>query len=337
MKKGYAYRADDGSIYFRISKFRRYGRLSGIRPAELRAAGRVSADHYEDKMVPNDFALWKAWDSEDMDVFWETELGKGRPGWHIECSAMSMKYLGSTFDIHTGGLDNKFPHHENEIAQSEAATGKKFVRFWLHSQFLTLNGEPMHKSVGNVVYLADLLKEGRDPMTIRTFFLLSRYRDVLDLSSAQLDQAEAQRRRIQDFVSRLRSLEGGAGGEGVCEELTRGFGRAMDDDLNTPRAFAVLFAFMKKANTLMDEGRLGARAASEIIAALRKVNSVLGVVEFEEQPLTAELREIVAKREDARRAGDYGLADRLRAELLEKGVVVEDTPRGPVWKKRPPS
>jgi cysteinyl-tRNA synthetase len=334
MKRGYAYKAEDGSVYFKVSEFRRYGRLSGVKLTELKSAGRVSADHYEDKMVANDFALWKAWDADDGEVFWEAELGKGRPGWHIECSAMSMKYLGSSFDIHTGGMDLKFPHHENEIAQSESATGKRFAKYWVHPQFLTLKGEEMHKSIGNVVYLRDLVKEGRNPMAVRLFLISSKYRVTLDLTPAALDQAEAQRRRLQDFLARLREVRGGSGGDRLATNLVTAFERAMDDDLNTPRAIAAAFAVAKEANTLIDRGQLGERAAREIISALRRVDSVLGVMDFEEGTLSEDMRRLIQQREEARMRGDYAAADNLRAQLLEKGLVVEDTPTGTVWKKR---
>ncbi|MDG6900909.1 MAG: cysteine--tRNA ligase [Nitrososphaerota archaeon] len=333
MRKGFAYKADDGSTYFAVSKFKRYGRLAGIKPSELKAGARVAQDHYE-KEEANDFALWKAWDEGDAEVYWETELGKGRPGWHIECSAMSMKYLGESFDIHTGGMDNKFPHHENEIAQSEAATGRRFVKYWLHSEHLHFRGEEMHKSVGNVVYLRDLVKQGRNPLTIRLFLLGSRYRDALDFTEAQLDQAEAQRKRLQDLISRLRSVKGGPKGKGPSSNLLAGFSKAMDDDLNTPKALAAVFTFAKRTNTLIDEARIGEGAAGEVISALRRVDSVLGVMDFEEGLLPEELRVMIETREMARRAGDYQKSDQLRAELLERGIVVEDTPKGTVWKKR---
>lgn len=333
MKKGYAYRADDGSTYFDVSKFRRYGRLSGIKPKELKAGARVAQDHYE-KREANDFAVWRAWDEEDGEVYWETELGKGRPGWHIECSAMAMKYLGESFDIHTGGMDLRFPHHENEIAQSESASGKRFAKFWLHTQFLTLKGEEMHKSTGNVVYLKDLIKEGRHPLAVRLFLISSRYRDPMDLTPTQLDQAEAQRRRLQDFLVRLKEVKGGSGGEGLASRLEKDFEKAMDDDLNTPRAFAVIFSLMKKTNTLMDRGQLGKKSADQIMSSLRRLNGVLGIMEFEEKPLPAELAQLVSLRDEARRRGDYAQADQFRAKLLEKGIVLEDTPGGTVWKRR---
>ena len=333
MRKGYAYRADDGSIYFDVSKFRRYGRLSGIKPGELKAGARVSQDHYE-KQEANDFAVWKAWDADDGDVFWETELGKGRPGWHIECSAMSMKYLGSTFDIHTGGMDLKFPHHENEIAQSEAATGRRFVKYWLHSEFLNIRGEEMHKSVGNVIYLKDLVDEGRNPLAIRLFLISSRYRDPLDLTDAKLDQAEAQRKKIQDFIARLRSVKTGVGGGGLPAELLSAFTDAMDDDLNTAAAIGAVFSFLRRVNKAIDEGRVGRPGAQAILAALQKVDSVLGLMRFEETGISDAVTALIAEREEVRKRRNFAEADRIRDELLELGVAIEDTPTGTVWKRK---
>jgi cysteinyl-tRNA synthetase len=334
MQKRYAYRAPDGSIYYSVSKFRDYGALSGVRLDSLKPAGRVASDHYEEKLEAADFALWKAWDKDDGDVFWETELGKGRPGWSIECSAMSMKYLGETFDIHTGGMDNKFPHHENEIAQSEAATGKKFVNYWLHSEFLNIRGEEMHKSVGNVVYLGDLTKDGRDPIDVRFFLITSKYRDPMDLTDAYLDQAKAQRARLKDFLLRLKSVSrAGAKSSKLTEEMTAQFQEAMDDDLNTPKALSVLFTYVKKMNTLIDSGSVTKEEAAEALASLRRVDSVLGVMEFEEKPLPPRLAELVARRDEARKRKDFAESDRLRRELLAEGVVVEDTPAGTRWKR----
>ncbi len=332
-KKGYAYKAPDGSIYFSVSKFKGYGALSGVKLDSLKPAGRVSSDHYEEKMEAADFALWKAWDPEDGDVFWETELGKGRPGWSIECSAMSMKYLGETFDIHTGGMDNKFPHHENEIAQSEAATGKKFVRYWLHSEFLNIKGEEMHKSVGNVVYLKDLIADGWEPLTIRLFLITSRYRDPLDLTDSALEQARAQRSRLAELISRLRSAEGKGQNSDAAGRLLEEFESAMDDDLNTPKAFSVVFSFAKRVNTLIDSGSLSKEDAAKALEALQKVNSVLGIMDFEEETLTARAAELIAKREEARKRRDFAESDRLRKELLDAGFVVEDTPGGTRWKR----
>ena len=334
LRKGYAYRAEDGSIYYSVSKFKDYGALSGVRLDSLKPAGRVSSDHYEEKMEAADFVLWKAWDPDDGEVYWETELGKGRPGWSIECSAMSMKYLGETFDIHTGGMDNKFPHHENEIAQSEAATGKKFVNYWLHSEFLNVKGEEMHKSAGNVVYLRDLVREGWEPMTIRLFLITSRYRDPVDLTDTSLEQARAQRARLQDFLARLRTVEGaGTKDTKLFEEFLEEFEAAMDDDLNTPAAFAALFSLVKRVNALVDAKSLGKLGAAKAIDALERVNSVLGVMDFEEEELPPKLAALIKRRDEARKKKDFAESDKLRKELLAEGVVVEDTPTGSRWKR----
>ena len=333
-EKGYAYKAPDGSIYFSVSKFKDYGALSGVRLDSLKPAGRVASDHYEEKMEAADFALWKAWDPEDGEVYWETELGKGRPGWSIECSAMSMRYLGETFDIHTGGMDNKFPHHENEIAQSEAATGKKFVNYWLHSEFLNIRGEEMHKSVGNVVYLRDLTSSGWDPAVVRLFLITSRYRDQMDLTDSSLVQARAQRDRLSDFILRLRSIKAsGAKSSDLSEDFVRRFEEAMDDDLNTPEALSALFTYVKRMNTLMDSGSVGQEEASKAIEALKRIDSVLGIMEFEEGNLPRRLAELIAKRDEARKRKDFAESDRLRKELLAEGIVVEDTPTGSRWKR----
>ncbi len=335
LAKGDAYKAADGSVYFDVSKFKDYGALSGVKPRAAKAAGRVAKDHYEEKKEAVDFALWKSWDPDDGEVFWETELGKGRPGWHIECSAMSMKYLGETFDIHTGGMDNKFPHHENEIAQSEAATGKRFVNYWLHSGLLTVRGEEMHKSVGNVVYLRDLLKEGWDPLTIRLFLLSSRYRDPVDLTDKALEQARAQRARLQELIGRLRRVQGGPSEKGeVAKELLSGFEGAMDDDLNTPKAMAVLLTFVKNVNGMIDSSKLGQVDASDVLGALARINSVLGVMKFEEQgELSPELSKLLEQRNEAKRRKDFKESDRLREALLAKGILLEDTPSGTRWKR----
>ena len=332
--KGYAYKSSDGSVYFAVSKFPHYGELSGVKLGTGKETGRVAKDHYEDREEAADFALWKAWDPEDGDVFWETDLGKGRPGWHIECSAMSMKFLGESFDIHTGGMDLRFPHHENEIAQSEASTGKKFVNYWLHSGFLSVKGEEMHKSVGNVVYLRDLVASGWDPKEIRLFLITPSYRDPIDLTDSALAQARAQRERLQALIARVKSVDGATKSPAVAQGFLNDFEEAMDDDLNTPKAFSALFTFAKKVNTLIDAGKLGKDGAKEAIEALRRADSVLGIMDFGEDTLSPELAALVAKRDEARRRKDFAESDRLRKELLEAGVEVEDTPSGTRWKRK---
>jgi cysteinyl-tRNA synthetase len=335
VEKGFAYKASDGSVYYAVSKFKRYGDLSGVKLDANRPAGRVAVDYYEEKREASDFALWKAWDPEDGDVFWTTKLGKGRPGWHIECSAMSMKYLGETFDIHTGGKDHLFPHHENEIAQSEAATGKKFVNYWLHSDFLNMEGKEMHKSVGNVVYLGGLIDRGWEPLTIRLFLVSARYRDPVDLTDAGLAQARAQRLRLQELISRLNSVdwESNPGAE-RGPSLLESFESAMDDDLNTTSALAALFVYAKRTNALIDSKAIGKEEAARALADLAKVNSVLGVLEFEEDALPPDLSKLLADREEARKRKDFAESDRLRRQLLEAGIVVEDTKSGQRWKRQ---
>lgn len=348
IKKGYAYQEADGSVYFSISKFPRYGRLSGIKQAEVKSGTRVAVDHYE-KMGANDFALWKAWDPDDGEVFWETRLGKGRPGWHIECSVMSMKYLGPSFDIHTGGKDLRFPHHENEIAQSEALTGKPFVKVWMHSEFLNINGEKMSKSLGNFVTLRDLLKQGWSPQAIRLFLISGHYRDELNLTDTSLAQADATMKKVEQFYERLqqglKSAPRGKASRAVkpARSLLLSFGRAMDDDLNTPKALAALFGFQRGVNALVDSKGLSKGDYQLLIRALAEVDEVLGVLELSrrqgqaaEGPARAsqdaEIQALVDEREGARKAKDYARADLLREKLKERGVVVQDTPDGPVWR-----
>jgi len=348
MKKGYAYRGEDGSVYFSIKRFPRYGRLSGIKQDKVKSGTRVAVDHYE-KLGANDFALWKAWDPEDGAVFWETSLGKGRPGWHIECSVMAMKYLGPSFDIHTGGKDLKFPHHENEIAQSEALTGKRFVRFWLHSEFLNVNGEKMSKSLGNFVTLRALVKQGWSPRAIRLFLIGAHYRDELNLTDSSMAQAEATMRKIDEFQARLsRGRESAPRGKASravrpVNSLVRGFDRAMDDDLNTPRALAALFAFQRAVNPLIDSKKLTRGDYKLIGETLTRVEDVLGVIQLGREPTPAteklpqkgegsDVQALVDERESARKLKDYAKADAIRERLKEMGVVVQDTPDGPVWR-----
>jgi len=348
MKKGYAYREADGSIYFSIEKFPRYGRLSGIKQADVKSGTRVAVDHYE-KMGANDFALWKAWDPDDGSVFWETRLGKGRPGWHIECSVMAMKYLGPSFDIHTGRKDLRFPHHENEIAQSEALTGKPFVKVWMHSEFLNVNGEKMSKSLGNFITLRDLVKQGWSPRAIRLFLIGAHYRDELNLTDSSMGQADATMKTIDEFYARLSHGRKSAAKRKAAravrpvKSLLRGFDQAMDDDLNTPRALAALFGFQRAVNALIDSKSLSRGDYKLILESLAQVDDVLGIMQFGREPTRAsgeprradedsDIQALVDEREGARRAKDYARADAIREKLKERGVVVQDTPDGPVWR-----
>ncbi len=337
LAKGFAYRGEDGSIYYAVSKFPDYGKLSHIKVGELKAGARVSQDEYA-KEEAQDFALWKAWTPEDGDVFWETELGKGRPGWHIECSAMSMKYLGETFDIHCGGVDNMFPHHENEIAQSEAATGKQFVRYWMHNEHLQVEGKKMSKRLGNFYTLRDLLAKGYDPIVIRYLLLSTHYRQQFNFTFEGLDAAKGAIDRLRNLARRLHDTEG-KGSEGKAAKhiahVKESFGAAMDDDLNISIALAALFDFVRDINNLLDANAVSKEETAEVGGLLMQFDSVLGVigkVEVEEA-LPTDIDALVQKREAARKAKNWKEADAIRAQLKAMGIVVEDTAQGVRWHK----
>lgn len=338
MEKGYAYRGEDGSIYYDISKFENYGKLSKIRVKELKAGARVKVDEYG-KEEACDFALWKTWDEEDGDVFWETKLGKGRPGWHIECSAMSMRYLGETFDVHTSGVDNIFPHHENEIAQSEAATGKKFVNYWLHSEFLMVEGRRMAKSLGNFYTLRDLLKMGYDPMAVRYLLLSTHYRQQLNFTFEGLKAAKNTLDRLRGFMYRLLEAEGEECGElldKLMQKAKTSFEEAMDDDLNINIALASMFEFIREVNKLMDQNKLSMREAKKVYDLMMSLDKVLGVVgEIEkEEELPEGIMKLIETREEARKVKDWETADEIRKELRAVGIILEDTLDGVKWRRK---
>ncbi|MGD0405428.1 MAG: cysteine--tRNA ligase [Candidatus Bathyarchaeia archaeon] len=337
MAKGYAYRGEDGSIYYAISKFPDYGKLSKIKTAELKAGARVSQDEYA-KEEAQDFALWKAWTPEDGDVYWETELGKGRPGWHIECSAMSMKYLGETFDIHCGGVDNIFPHHENEIAQSEAATDKKFVNYWLHNEHLLVEGKKMAKRFGNFYTLRDLLAKGYDPIAIRYLLLSTHYRQQFNFTFEGLEAAKAAVDRLRNFVRRLHDTDGkdSKGKVAVLNaKLEACFGGSMDDDLDIGTALASLFDFVREVNNLLDANRVSKAEAAEVGGLIMQIDAVLGAIgEVKmQEALPVEIDALVQKREEARKAKNWKEADAIRTQLKAMGIVLEDTAQGVRWHK----
>jgi cysteinyl-tRNA synthetase len=337
MAKGFAYKGEDGSIYFSVCKFPEYGKLSHIKVDELKAGARVSQDEYA-KEEAQDFALWKAYTPEDGNVYWETELGKGRPGWHIECSAMSMKYLGETFDIHCGGVDNMFPHHENETAQSEAATGKKFVNYWMHNEHLQVEGKKMSKRLGNFYTLRDLLAKGYDPIVIRYLLMSTHYRQQFNFTFEGLEASKAAVERLRNFVRRLHEAEGTTNPEKVVNltaKLEACFGGSMDDDLNIGIALSSLFDFVREINGLLDANLVSKQEAAEIGGLMMAIDAVLGVigkVEVEEA-LPADIDALVQKREDARKAKNWKEADAIRAQLKAMGIVLEDTAQGIRWHK----
>jgi cysteinyl-tRNA synthetase len=338
MAKGIAYKGDDGSIYYSVCKFADYGKLSKIKVDDLKAGARVSQDEYA-KEEAQDFALWKAWTPEDGDVYWETELGKGRPGWHIECSAMSMKYLGETFDIHCGGVDNMFPHHENETAQSEAATGKKFVNYWMHNEHLQVESKKMSKSLGNFYTLRDLLAKGYDPIAIRYLLMSTHYRQQFNFTFEGLEAAKAAVERLRNFVRRLHEAEGEIYTGKVATltgKLEACFGGSMDDDLNIGIALSSLFDFVREINSLLDVNLVSKQEAAEVGGLMMRIDEVLGVigrVEVEEA-LSSDIDALVQKREAARKAKNWKEADAIRAQLKAMGIVLEDTTQGVRWHKK---
>ena len=341
IRRGFAYEAE-GSVYFDISKFRAYGRLSGVRTDELKAGARIDSDKYS-KDEARDFALWKGWRPEDGDVFWETPIGKGRPGWHLECSAMSMKYLGPTFDIHSGGEDLIFPHHENEIAQSEAATGKRFARFWLHSGMLLVGGGKMAKSSGNFFTLRDLLSKGHDPLAVRYLLMSAHYRAQLNFTEGALADAEKAVEALRGTYRRINNVEGTSHHSNVqlrevLSREKREFERAMDDDLNTPRALAAVHRAARVVNRAIDQGEVSTKDVAAVHQFFSDLDRVLGILG--EQTKTEELPEetgrLIRERDEARANRDWATADSLRKQLLAMGILVEDTPAGTVWKRKPP-
>ncbi len=334
LQKGYAYRKE-GSVYFSIAKFPGYGSLSKIRMDDLRPGRRVEADEYEKESV-HDFALWKQ--RKDGEPYWETEIGTGRPGWHIECSAMSSKYLGRSFDIHCGGVDNIFPHHENEIAQSEAASGEPFVRTWLHCHHLVVDGEKMSKSKGNFFILSDLLEKGAEPLSVRFLLLATHYRKMLNFTSEALTQAHTSRQRILDFVY---ELERKAYPEtpaqvtvSLIEKAGKKFREGLEDDLNISVSLAAIYDFIREINSLLARDKIGGGDAASVLDFVRALDSVLGILPPpQEERIDPDILAKISEREAARKARDFAKADGIRKALLERGIILEDTKDGVRWKK----
>ena len=336
MEKGYAYKASDGCVYFSIAKFEKYGQLARIDRDNQRDGVRISNDEYAKDAV-GDFALWKAWDADDGDVVWDSPWGKGRPGWHIECSAMSMKYLGDNFDIHTGGVDNMFPHHEDEIAQSEAVTGKKWVNYWLHCEHLMVNNTKMSKSLGNFFTLRDLLDKGWSGREIRWVLIGAHYRKKLNFTFDALKIARETLGKFEEFFKRLRAVKNSGDGSAVVEALENaknGFASAMADDLNISMALASLFDLMRNINRIADENKLDAAGAEKVLDAFRDFDRIIGCFEVDnvktEAAIPAEVTALAEARAAARKEKNWAESDRLRDEISKLGYTIKDAP-GNVW------
>ena len=341
IEDGYAYRRD-GSVYFSIRSFPAYGDLAHLDVGGMQVgASGVDTDEYG-KEDMRDFAVWKAWQEEDGDVFWETDLGKGRPGWHLECSCMSMKYLGETVDIHAGGVDLVFPHHQNEVAQSEAATGKRFANYWLHNAFVNINDEKMSKSLGNFLTLRDIVKSPDDARGFRYFAISSHYRTPLNFTMEVLEGAKNTLRRLNHFRDRLKEVADAEGGEDVAlliSEARDRFVQHMDDDLNSPRAVASVFGLVNQVEDLLSRGRVDRQGAEQVYAFLEEIDQVLGMFyrlpddDAAEADLPEELKALIVEREAARKARDWARADEIRDSFLDLGYTLEDTPDGTLWKR----
>jgi cysteinyl-tRNA synthetase len=331
-EKGFAYETDDG-VYFKINEFKDYGKLSRLKLNESKKGTRVDTDKY-DKDNPMDFALWK---KAKEAPFWESPWGNGRPGWHIECSVMSKKFLGEQFDIHGGAKDLEFPHHENEIAQSEASTGKKpFVKYWMHTGFLNVNGEKMSKSLGNFITLPELL-EKVNPNIFRFFISLIHYSSPVDYSEKNILQAEKTLQRINELISRLMEVNSETENleiNELIEKTKNEFINAMDDDFNLPKAWACVFEFNKKMNALIDEKQIGKQNAVKALNLFKEINSFIDVFSFKEkEELNPKLMKLIKEREKARSEKNWDLSDKIRDELKLKGIELIDSKQGTKWKK----
>jgi len=335
LDRGYAYRTDDGSIFFRIASWPAYGRLARLDPDQLRVGERVESDEYAKDNV-RDFALWKG--PKPGEPSWETAVGAGRPGWHIECSAMSMKHLGPSFDIHTGGVDLIFPHHEDEIAQSEAATGLPFVRTWLHCAHLQMSGAKMAKSTGNIARVGEILDAGVSPRALRYALIAVHYRAANNYSDESVAAAAAAVDRLDALVAALDAYREERADspdlEAVLTTADDAFGAALDDDLNVSAALAVVFDLLRVINRRIDGRSLSTSDAERVLQTLRSLDQVLGVLPDPSEDLDDEVRRLLEDRAAARARRDWSASDRLRDELAARGIAVEDTRDGQRWRRQ---
>jgi cysteinyl-tRNA synthetase len=337
--RGHTYTAE-GSTYFKVGTLPGYGKLSRVEIDTTSEYSRIESDEYE-KESARDFVLWKA--KKDNEPSWPTEIGDGRPGWHLECSAMSMDLLGETFDIHTGAVDLIFPHHENEIAQSEGATGKPFVKYWLHGEHLNIDAQKMSKSLGNIYTTREVEEMGYSPLALRYALLSVPYRTKLNFTNQSLDDAKNALARIESFLLRLDDVaksgpkdaaHADEEGDALIGRFLGEFQEAMDDDLNTAGALGTLFTLIRDANTAIDAGRLSSGDAEGIRSALLKADAVLDIFPAIEQSIDAEIERLIDARNAARKSRNFAESDRLRAELERRGILLEDTPGGTRWRRK---
>ena len=338
--KGVAYAGKDGSVYFAIERFPQYGCLSHLDLSSLQvgASERVTADEY-DKDNVSDFVVWKAWNEErDGEIYWDSPWGRGRPGWHLECSVMAMQLLGASLDIHCGGVDNIFPHHENEIAQSECLSGQQFSKYWMHSEHLVVDGKKMSKSLGNFYTLRDLLEKGYTGTQVRYLLMQTHYKTKLNFTLQGLEAAKGSLQRLDDFILRLQNIQDEVSEEGMATEVTnkylQEFSDSLSDDLNMSAALAAVFEMVREIHTLADQAKVGQRAAQYVLDALEKMNAVLGVLNFEvgQRKAPPEVEEALAQRIEARKNKDWARADELRDFITQSGFTIEDTPQGAILK-----
>ncbi len=334
VEKGYAYETDDG-VYFDVSKFPEYGKLSGIKFKQGITGTRVDTDKYEKKQA-QDFAVWKK--AKPNEPFWDSPFGKGRPGWHIECSVMSSKYLGLPLDIHGGAIDLVFPHHENEIAQSEAAFGvKPFVKYWLHTGFLNVEGQKMSKSLGNFITIPELLKEF-SAKEFRFFIASTHYKSRINFSKKEMEKYRRTLKKLNEFLHRLQEVQSEKGDnvsvEKLIEQSRASFIEQMDNDFSFPNAWSVVFEFESQMNKLLAEGKVSKKSAEKALEFMKEIDSIFRVFSFKKEvPLDKEIKRLIAKRNEFRKKKDFASADKIRDELKARGIILLDTPEGTKWRK----
>ena len=333
--KGFTYTTEDGSVFFKISQFSDYGKLANLNPDQLKSGERVEDDEYG-KEEGRDFALWKGFKPQDGDVNWDSPWGKGRPGWHIECSVMSTHYLSNHFDIHCGGVDNIFPHHENEIAQSCAASGEGFVNYWLHNEHLLVDGQKMSKSMGNFYTLRDLLEKGFSPEALRYTLISTHYRSKLNFTFEKVKAAQKCINKLRELKRRLKKIDNEEDEvlNSETETMLSKFSEKLGDDLNISGALGELFIWVNYLFAELDNDKLDCCSAKGALSALRKIDSVLGVIDCANLEVDDIIHELIKDREKARSDKNWEKADEVRKQLDELGIVLDDTPEGTIWKRK---